>query len=205
LFGPRQCVIDIARRTVVPANAPAPTIDVVVCTAGDRHLLNRLPLAPRYFTHHPTGADPRRLGFECHAVLRDRLSDGYDYCYLEDDLILRDPLFFAKLRWFTWTFGEEAVLMPNRYEVARNRPVEKAYVDGPIRPQATAAFQNLTAAPALEAETLGKESRSSGRPTHTPGASSSPTTRWPRGQRRLTSSTAALSSSVRWRALPRSG
>jgi hypothetical protein len=157
LFGRPQCVIDIARRTTTPANhLTALAADAVVCTTGGRHLLDRLPVGGGYFTHLPTAAEPRLLGFECHAALRDRLADGYDfYCYLEDDLLLRDPLFFAKLRWFAGSFGEEALLMPNRFEVARDRIVHKAYVDGPIRPAASSAFQDVGEAPELEAEALG--------------------------------------------------
>jgi hypothetical protein len=156
LFGRPQCVIDIARRTTFPANqATAAQADVVVCTTGDGHLLDRIGLGPAYFTRHPTTADPKLLGFECHAVLRDRLG-GYDfYCYLEDDLLLRDPWFFVKLRWFAGRFGDEALLMPNRFEVARDRIVHKAYVDGPIRPQATAAYQDVSVQPTLEAEVMG--------------------------------------------------
>lgn len=156
-FGRPQCVIDIAGRTTVPANQlTALAADVIVCTTGRRHLLDQLPLGPGYFTHHPTFAEPRLLGFECHAVLRDRLPDGYDYyCYLEDDLLIRDPWFFVKLRWFAAQFGEEAVLMPNRYEVARDRIVHRAYVDGPLRARAGEAFQDMTRVPELEAEALG--------------------------------------------------
>jgi hypothetical protein len=158
LFGRPQCVIDIANRTTVPANqGTALGADVVVCTTRGKHLLDRLPLGAGYFTHHPTDAEPRFLGFECHAVLRDRLAAGYDYyCYLEDDLLIRNPLFFVKLRWFARQFGEDALLMPNRYEVARDRIVHKAYIDGPIRAAASAAFQDVTDAPELAAEALGQ-------------------------------------------------
>jgi hypothetical protein len=157
LFGRPQCVIDIARRTTVPANhRTATAADVVVCTTGGHHVLDRLPLGAGYFTHLPTTAEPRLLGFECHAALRDRLAAGYDfYCYLEDDLLIRDPLFFVKLRWFATQFGEESLLVPNRYEVARDRVVHKAYVDGPIRAEATRAFQDVTELPQLEADALG--------------------------------------------------
>jgi hypothetical protein len=157
LFGRPQCAIDIARRTTVPANlGTALAADVVVCTTGGRHLLDRLSLGQGYFAHRPTEAEPGLLGFECHAALRDRLADDYDYyCYLEDDLLIRDPWFFVKLRWFAARFGEEVVLMPNRYEVARGELVHKAYVDGPMRPRATAAFQDRAGPPQLEAETLG--------------------------------------------------
>ena len=156
-FGRPQCVIDIARRTTTPANKrTAAAADVVVCTSGPRHLLDRVPLGPGYFTHLPTGAEPRLLGFACHAALRDRFADGYDfYCYLEDDLLIRDPWFFVKLRWFNAIFGDDAVLMPNRYEVARGRLVHRAYVDGPMRPGASAAFQDVTDRLELAAEALG--------------------------------------------------
>ncbi len=156
LFGSRQCVIDIAQRATVPANQPAATADVVVCTTGGKHLLDKLTLAPRYFTHLPTEADPRLLGFECHAALRDRLVNNYDfYCYLEDDLVLHDPQFFVKLRWFVAQFGEDSLLMPNRYEAGCNQRVNKAYVDGPLRPGATTAFQDVNELPTLQAEVMG--------------------------------------------------
>jgi hypothetical protein len=156
-FGRPQAVIDIARRTTTPANqTTAVQLDVVVCTTGSHHLLGRLPLGSGYFTHHDTGAEPKLLGYECHAVLRDRLG-AYDYyCYLEDDLLIRDPWLFVKLRWFCREFGDDALLMPNRYELARDRIVHKAYVDGPLRPDVTAGFQNVDDKPTLEAEPFGQ-------------------------------------------------
>lgn len=156
LDGPPQAVIDIGRMTTTPANHAARLLDVGVCTTGDRHLLGELPLGPGYFHHHPTAADPRLLGFECHAVLRDRLCGSDFYCYLDDDLLIRDPWLFVKLRWFTGQFGDEALLMPNRYEVACNRVVHKAYVDGPLRPEVTAPFQDVADRPTLEGEPLGQ-------------------------------------------------
>jgi hypothetical protein len=157
-FGRPQCTIDIARRTTFPTNkATALLLDVIVCTTGDKHLLDRLPLGEGYFTHQPTSAEPRLLGFECHAVLRDRLGDYDFYCYLEDDLLVRDPWFFVKLRWFAEQFGDEALLMPNRFEVALDQIVHKAYVDGPMRAGVTTPFQNVADAPVLEGEALGQK------------------------------------------------
>ncbi len=156
-FGRPQAVIDIGRMTTTPANyATAVTLDVIICTTGPRHLLDQLPLGPGYFGHHSTDADPKLLGFECHAILRDRLG-AYDYyCFLEDDLRIRDPWLFVKLRWFNRQFGDEALLMPNRYELARDRIVHKAYVDGPLRPDVTARFQDVADKPTLEAEPFGQ-------------------------------------------------
>jgi hypothetical protein len=160
-FGRPQCVIDMARRTTAPANhGLAAAVDVVVCTTRGKHLLDRLDLGPGYFTHHAVDVEPRLLGFECHAALRDRLADGYDfYCYLEDDLLIRDPWFFVKLNWFVGRFGEGNVLVPNRYEVARDRVVHKAYVDGPLRRQATAKFQRVADDPELAGEAFGVRAR----------------------------------------------
>lgn len=156
-FGRPQCVIDIGRRVTTPANqATAVHLDVVVCTAGDKHLLKWLPLGPGYFVHNPTDVEPRLLGFECHAVLRDRLGSYDYYCFLEDDLLIRDPWLFVKLRWFCSQFGDEALLMPNRYELARDRIVHKAYVDGPLRPHVTAPYQDVNDVPTLEAEPFGQ-------------------------------------------------
>jgi len=160
-FGRPQCILDIARRTTTPANhGLALAVEVVVCTTRGRHLLNDLPLDPGYFTHRETEAEPRLLGFECHAALRDRLADRFDfYGYLEDDLVFHDPLFFTKLKWFVSRFGEEALLLPNRFEVARNRIVHKCYIDGPIRERAAAAFQDVNQEPELSGDVLGREFR----------------------------------------------
>lgn len=57
--------------------------------------------------------------------------DQFDYfCYLEDDMLIADPLFFDKQRWFNGQFGDDCMLQPNRYEVFKER--YKIYVDGPL-------------------------------------------------------------------------
>lgn len=154
-FGRPQCLIDHAHRTTSPANSSlAVQADTVVCTTKDLHLLGRLSLDSRYFEELPTQAKPELLGFECHIVLRDRLGKYDYYCYLEDDLIIRDPLFFHKLRWFTQKLGNDYLLMPNRYEIATNKIVQKAYLDGPMRPEATAPYQDLLDRPEIKAKVL---------------------------------------------------
>ncbi len=157
LFGRPQCVMDIARRTTTPANAAtADLLDVVVCTAGEDHALADLPLGAGYYERHPTSAEPLLLGFECHAALLNRLGRYDYYCYLEDDLIVHDPWFFLKLCWFTRDAGDECLLQPNRYEVAVNHRVHKAYVDGPIAERAAAPFQDARDRPRLRGEALGQ-------------------------------------------------
>lgn len=159
LFGGPQVLIDIARREAKDANAhfAAAKLDVVICTTRGQHLLARLPLDKSAFWHHPTDAEPLLLGFECHAALYERLGDYDYYCYLEDDLIIRDPWFFAKLGWFHGQVGAGAVLLPNRYEVARGGVAWKAYLDGDLAAEVSAPFQNIAVAPELKGTCLGLE------------------------------------------------
>jgi hypothetical protein len=157
LYGPAQHIIDQATRVALPANDQvAGRIDVVVCTTGANHLLDSLALPDGSLNHHPTECSPTLLGFECHAVLRDRLG-GYDYyAYLEDDLIARDPWLFVKLGWFTEQLGDGVLLQPNRYEVGPLGLVHKAYIDGDLDPAVTAPFQDVTAAPVATGRLLGR-------------------------------------------------
>lgn len=156
LFGGSQRQIQIAQKQAIPANTdPGSAIDVVICTTRGQHLLADLPIPATLYTHHATEAEPMMLGFECQAVLRDRLSHYDYYCFLEDDLILHDPWFFTKIAWFTAQAGDLNLLQPNRYEVSIRHPVHRCYVDGDIRPQVTAAFQNVAEQPVLHADILG--------------------------------------------------
>ena len=105
-------------------------LDIVVCTTGDAHLLDRLPLPAGCFRHHPTDCDPRLLGFECHAVLRDGLGRYDTFAYLEDDLVLHDPSFFEKLAWLGTALGADEVLQPLRYEAVLDAAeLKKVYID----------------------------------------------------------------------------
>jgi len=96
--------------------------DLFVFTTQGQHLLDGLQCPPNYYRHVETGAEPPFLGFECARWMRDH--PGYDlYCYLEDDIILRDPLFFAKIAHFNQTFDADnrgLLLMPQPYEEPMN-------------------------------------------------------------------------------------
>ncbi len=157
LFGRPQCVIDIAGRTTCPANAAtAGQLDVVICTAAGHHLLASLPASAGTHEHRPTEAEPLLLGFECQAVLRDRLGSYDYYCYLEDDLVLHDPWFFVKLAWFTAHAGGGKLLQPNRYESGGHAFVRKAYIDGDLAAKVTAPFQDVTDSPRVVGRVLGE-------------------------------------------------
>jgi hypothetical protein len=82
----------------------------------------------------------------------------YDYyCFMEDDLILRDPLFFNKLRWFTRQTGDQNLLQPNRFELSSRARFPKVFIDGDIAPRATAAFQNVGEQSQLTGSVMGTE------------------------------------------------
>ena len=136
------------------------TIDIVICTTTGQHLVDQLRLPAGLFRHHATQADPKFLGFECHAVLRAGLGNYDYYCYLEDDLLLTDPLFFQKLDWFNRLAGDEAALQPNRFELALGQRWHKLYIDGNLaRPEISTRLQDVTDRTVLVAEALGAEFR----------------------------------------------
>jgi hypothetical protein len=128
----------------------ANTIDVVVCTTGDAHLLDELPRLRPSYRHHPTAAEPQLLGFECHRVLRDARGRYDYYGYVEDDIVVTDPLFFRKRRLFDRRFGPGALLQPNRYEARPDGAVRKLYVDYRLSPARTAPYQDVADQPRLE-------------------------------------------------------
>lgn len=135
--GPRQRLLYAPEGATRPCNgAEDVVLDIVVCTAGNDHLVDALP--PGLCWHRRTDAAPPLLGYECHAVLRDNLGRYDWYVYLEDDLGICDPLFFDKLRWFAAVAGDSrCVLQPNRFETCDAPPLFKLYIDGP--PKDTAA------------------------------------------------------------------
>jgi hypothetical protein len=156
LYGPEQRMIHIEHRVARPANEQlAGPVDILICTTGGAHLIDRLTVPPGSFGHVSTEAEPRLLGFECHAALRQRLGDYDYYGYLEDDLIARDPLYFLKLAWFNAQVGDEALLQPNRYEVGPLGLVHKAYIDGDLAARVTAPFQDVADRPVLNSLVMG--------------------------------------------------
>jgi hypothetical protein len=135
-FGASQHFMDYEIGSTRLANrSTSNDVVVIVCTARGKHLVDRLPIPRSLYRHREFDVDPRLLGFECQGVLRDHLPGSFDfYCYLEDDIILRDPLFFEKERAFLEAAGDDCVLQPNRYEMAGRDDFQKLYIDGNARP-----------------------------------------------------------------------
>ena len=159
LFGTQQAkVLDRKRHIFVNVNTEQTyDVDVVICTTQGKHLLDQLAIPDDWFYHQDTRAKPKLLPFECHAVLRDRLSDYDYYCYLEDDLCINDPLFFVKLDWFVGQAGHDAILLPNRYELSVTESLAKLYIDGHVSKNFASAFQNIDDRTRLTGQILGRK------------------------------------------------
>lgn len=144
LFGINPLMIQIKDRSTILANQfNQSSLEIVICTTGDNHLIAQIPLPNFLFKHYNTNAEPLFLGLECHRVLQENL-DKYDYyCFLEDDLIIDDADFFVKLKWFNSLTSMEKILLPNRYELGLNQYTGKCYIDGDLRPDVTKPFQDV--------------------------------------------------------------
>jgi len=142
-------------RLMAVNDAKASVLDIAVCTTGDSHLLGRLDLPHELYHHQPVKAEPMLLGFGCHQALKANLGRYDYYCYVEDDLLVQDPFFLQKLSWFTEQFGDDTVLLPHRFETAHKQPVHKLYIDGPVREDFTARWQDINDRRSLQAEALG--------------------------------------------------
>ncbi len=157
LYGKSQYMIDIGKHEAIPANqGNGHDLDIIVCTTKGFHLLSQIPLSSDFLMHHNTNVEPMLLGFECQAVLKSCLGKYDYYCYLEDDLVLHDPWFFVKLKWFNHHTGNGNLLQPNRYEVSPLGTVQKAYIDGNLKPEITAKFQNIREQPQLKGKIMEK-------------------------------------------------
>lgn len=156
LFGNSQYVLNIKDKVANPVNQQYQNqLDVVICTANQNHILEHLNLPKSFYTQHNSELEnPKMLGFECQKVLKENLGKYDYYCFMEDDLIIHDPLFFEKMNWFNNGTDSLNLLQPNRYEASSMGKVLKAYVDGDINPRATVKHQNVNEFPHLYAKFL---------------------------------------------------
>lgn len=136
-LGMRRSYLHMGDRCAYPADeALRHQIDVKIITDGEHHVLQHLD--ERYsslFEEVVTSpAHGRMLGFEVQHYLASQLSQQYDlYAYFEDDLLILDPFFFQKLSWFSQLMGPDAVLLPQRIELAPFPSVaDRFYIDGPL-------------------------------------------------------------------------
>lgn len=98
-------------------NADEKSLDILIVSNPAHHVVDELGLPESAYEHFLLDVEPAQLGFECHRILGEKHGLYDYYCYLEDDIIINDPLCFQKLDWFSRIFGEHRLLQPNRYEL----------------------------------------------------------------------------------------
>lgn len=95
-------------------------LDIFLITNGDKHLLGQLGCASSLYKQVAATGDPPWLGLAAHKLIQQTLGRYDWYCYLEDDTLIEDPLFFEKLRFahaaLEKQLGLETLLQPARYE-----------------------------------------------------------------------------------------
>jgi hypothetical protein len=141
----QQGIFDGLHKCVYPANQRGPSkVTIFLCTSKNFHLLDQLNDGKIQFNAISCETDPKYLGFVCHSIMRDFRGRFDYYCYMEDDLIIRDPFFFNKLKWFNQKTGNDYILQPNRYEISDKNVIEKLYVDGSMPEYWTKPHRDLS-------------------------------------------------------------
>lgn len=147
LFGKKQVMISHRDRKAYSANNFYKyEVTIIVCSIPKRNLLQHLKLPETSFSWHKVEnlKEPKELGFACHDVLKNNVGLYDYYCFMEDDLIINDPMFFNKLEWFNKKFGDNNILSPNRFEVAANAIANKVYIDGTLSKRARKSIPELS-------------------------------------------------------------
>jgi hypothetical protein len=128
-------VLDIGRRCLSCADGAPHSVrlEVHVFTCGGLALGEVLQhFAEGIQVHAVELDDPRQLPL----AARDWLIQAEpiaDLClYMEDDLVIADPLFFAKQHSLIRATEGRVVLMPHRYEAIPGRRGQRLLVDGPL-------------------------------------------------------------------------
>ncbi len=151
-LGSSQVMMQISQGRTEQANSLTNCeITVILCTSARDHLVEQLQLSQGRYEHVVADIVPTHLGYACHDQMLQLASDFDWFMYLEDDLLVLDPMYLEKSRWFLELAGEDCVLQPNRFEANHRTLANKAYVDGSINSRATERFQNISEAPELRA------------------------------------------------------
>ncbi len=132
-----QGTVDFSTLKIKPVNnGLGHVIDVKVITDGTNSVLELLD--ERYSDlYEEVVTNPEnslKLGFEAQVYLASQLDKKYDfYCYMEDDLVIHDPLFFHKISWLNQELGNHLVILPHRMEFYDwPNQIDKLYIDGPV-------------------------------------------------------------------------
>ncbi len=155
-FGPRRLSFNPADPQGRSA-ASAHTLDIVVMTKRDANLLEWIGIDPRTYSVEYFDGPSLMLPFEAQRIMRDRAGQYDLYAYMEDDLIVDDPAFFAKIDWFAREFGPRALLLPIRYEMGSTGTPAKISLSTRLSKEQRAPFERAGLAPAVTGRWNGAE------------------------------------------------
>lgn len=109
-------------------------LEIVVVVCRDACLLDVIAsLAPQVQVLQRDLDDPRELGLAARDWLITHPSPADLNLYLEDDLVIHDPLFVDKILWMAQRSNQQCVLLPHRYELTRRLDLPpRLLIDGDI-------------------------------------------------------------------------
>ena len=109
-------------------------IEVVVVANRDAFLLDVIaPLVPQVQVLRCDLDDPRELGLAARDWLIGHTAPADLNLYLEDDLVIHDPLFVDKILWMAQCSNQRFVLLPHRYELTHRLDLPpRLLIDGTI-------------------------------------------------------------------------
>ena len=107
-------------------------LEIVVVVCRDACLLDVIAsLAPQVQVLRRDLDDPRELGLAARDWLISHPSPADLNLYLEDDLVIQDPLFVDKILWMAQCSNQKCVLLPHRYELTRRMDLPpRLLIDG---------------------------------------------------------------------------
>ena len=109
-------------------------LEIVVATFQEADLFDVIsPLVPQVRILRCELEDPRHLGLSARDWLIRHPSPADLNLYLEDDLVIQDPLFVDKILWMAQKSNHQCVLLPHRYELTRRLDLPpRLFIDGSI-------------------------------------------------------------------------
>ena len=109
-------------------------LDISILIHEENHLIDKPLLSafkPRLVKVETN--TPKMLPFGAHQLMADHRNEYDWFIYSEDDLVVHDSSTFHKQTAFQSQFGPSHVLQPNRFELNREGPSIKTYIDGDLR------------------------------------------------------------------------
>lgn len=129
------CQLNISHKRIdhLTNSAEPLEIKISICTDGENRLDDVLDLyRNRIEVITLSSGKPRELPLACRDHLIQNHGEADLLSYLEDDVVIHDPLFFDKLAWFHEKTNHQFSLMPHRYERIDAGSMETLMVDGPL-------------------------------------------------------------------------